>query len=341
MVSPLRRRGHSFPVSHPNRRETRAPTLGPAMPSAPGKPRLPGAPCGGQERGQCGDTSDLGGDGVGCATVGPGHRWEQPGVPAETLHRGCRRCGARSGAPVSLSRCSLGGGQGWDRDRDMAGGHSPVRRRGRAAPRGRAHRELLSFLPRQRGRGDLGHQRDPGGGAGNEHPGGYGSQEGPSPQGGGGGVTYRFAFGTSVAFVAGSTGLTLGKGERLPAERWAQGAPTASHRGGDPQPPAPSRACGRDTRGDTSGTAARRSRTDPAPGGAGWGSGDTHSVTLGAGGAAGTLGARGAAGTGEAGSTSDARSALEEAEEAVREQHGPSSQSRGAGTLTVAPLAPG
>lgn len=54
---------------------------------------------------------------------------------------------------------------------------------------------------------------------------------------------------------------------------------------------------------------------------------DTHAVTLGAGGTAGTLGPGGTAGTGEAGSASNARSTLGEADEAVREQHGPSSRS--------------
>lgn len=57
-------------------------------------------------------------------------------------------------------------------------------------------------------------------------------------------------------------------------------------------------------------------------------SGDTHAVTLGAGGTAGTLGSGGTAGTGEARSASNARSTLGEADEAVREQHGPSSRSR-------------
>lgn len=59
--------------------------------------------------------------------------------------------------------------------------------------------------------------------------------------------------------------------------------------------------------------------------------GDTHGVTLGTGGTAGTLRSGGTAGTGEAGSASNARSTLEEAEEAVREQHGPPSQSQAGG----------
>lgn len=54
-VSPLPRRGHGF-LARTGRREIWGPTLGPAMPSAPGKPRLPGAPCEGREKGQCGDT---------------------------------------------------------------------------------------------------------------------------------------------------------------------------------------------------------------------------------------------------------------------------------------------
>ena len=60
-------------------------------------------------------------------------------------------------------------------------------------------------------------------------------------------------------------------------------------------------------------------------------SGDTHTVTLGTRGTAGTLGSGGTTGTGEAGSASNARSTLEEADEAVREQHGPSSQSQAGG----------
>lgn len=70
---------------------------------------------------------------------------------------------------------------------------------------------------------------------------------------------------------------------------------------------------------------------------------DTYAVTLGTGGTAGTLGSGGTTGTGEAGSASNARSTLEEADEVVREQHGPLvPEPRGRQrTLTVAPLAPG
>lgn len=68
----------------------------------------------------------------------------------------------------------------WDRDCS----YSRVRRRGQEAQRGRAHHELLSCLLRQLGRGDLGHQRDPGeGDEGMSTHGIHGSQEGLRPCG--------------------------------------------------------------------------------------------------------------------------------------------------------------
>lgn len=131
------------------------------------------------------------------AGVGTGTGWEQG------------QDGDREGTGTWLPR-----GQGQDGDREMAAmgtgrGHgrrySHVRQRGRAAQRGRAHHGLLSFLPRQQGRGDLGHQRDPGeGGQGMRTLGR--ARRGPGTHRG---DTHGFAFGTGVTFVAWSAGLAL------------------------------------------------------------------------------------------------------------------------------------
>lgn len=74
-----------------------------------------------------GDLRGFGGAGEGCADVGPGHQWEQPGVPAEMLHwrprwgpwwKGLRMSPRRVSVPEhprgSAAGCwEVGGGRGW------------------------------------------------------------------------------------------------------------------------------------------------------------------------------------------------------------------------------------
>lgn len=159
-------------------------------------------------------------------------------------------------------------------------------------------------------------------------------------------LTYGFAFGTSVSLAAWSTGFTLEE------EKREKPLNTRLKIKGNPEPhptphlstPAPSCTCragdaGADTSGYGSssleqGSAHSRRQMEV--------SGDTHAVTLGAGGTAGTLGSRGTARTGEARSACNARSTLEEADggEGAAQPLSPGPGQR-RWTLTVAPLAPG
>lgn len=273
---------------------------------------------------------------------------------------GATTVGACPRAPMTLSRWRLGDGRRtgmvtgtrrrWDRDCS----YSHVRRRGQEAQRGRAHHELLFCLLRQLGRGDLGHQRDPGEGEeGMSTHGIHRSQEGPSPCGDVGGSLTGSPLAPVSPLLPGAPGSPWrwkerrGKKKMFNTRLMSKGSPEPhparplSRRGDAHHVLASStilHSQGLEGTGDARGDISRwdsnlleqKKGSDPRKR---WMevSRDTYAVTLGTGGTAGTLGSGGTTGTGEAGSASNARSTLEEADEVVREQHGPSSQSQEGG----------